>query len=354
MTILLILAAVPIARFLRKTLTEKFGNDVLAIILLPFIVAGLEVFRRFVWNSRREERLRKSLLFLLICGIYVLKLYSLKIQVERFHLLEYGVLAIFVTLACNRHKLGKISLGWALVVVHITALTDELFQWYWPDRYGEWRDVVINFESAVMALIAVVILNPPIGLFNSSSRKAWSILLLVFSVLSIISGMFFLKVQVFGYEHFTPETGRFRSIFKENQLLMTTEENYRGFLDSIGKNTGQSAGFEYTKYWYEREAREHFDRTRLLWEQKKIKEAALEYRITNLYYSAYLKVRNLQFSEEIDRSLSIMTERSDPEHLSSVLNWFIVGVNREQVIWIQWFFACIFAFCAFVVIFWRH
>jgi hypothetical protein len=340
-TAVLILLAVPFARPVQNVLEQRSIYAVVAVITLGFIAAGAVVFRRVVWKSRRGRWVRGALFFA-VCSVYIWRLKSLTIQVERFHLLEYGILAVLIALACGRKQWGIVSLGFALCGVLLIGMGDELFQYFWPKRVGEWRDVMINLESGVLALTALSILNPRKAFLGRSHGRFWLVLTSFLSILSIAGGMFILKVQTFGHEHFDPDIGRFRSFFTREELEVSTVQNYRDFLARIESGEGVHAGHHFEKYWFEREAQEHFDRTRLLHEAKRYDEMVLEYRITTRYFYAYLDIRGMTFGDDIVSIASTRTLRVNPVHLSSVVNWMVVVVNREQVIFWMWAVASVF------------
>lgn len=344
----LILAAVPFARPVQKALETRSKHAVLAVITAGFLVIGIAVFRRLVWKPS-EGKWRRVFFFGAVCGVYVWRLSNLSIIVERFHLLEYGTLAVLTALACSRRNLGIVSLGWAVWVTILTGLADELFQFYRPERVGEWRDVLINLESGLLGLAALCVLAPSRSILGRSNRRSWIRLLAGFSLISVLSGMFVLKVQVFGYEHDVPGIGRFRSFFPLRELEVSTVENYRQFLDKLETGDDVRPGLFIEKYWYEREAKEHFDRTRLLWEQENFSEAVLEYRITMRYFHAFLEIRGWAFPTEIVEGVTRHEPVIHPEHLSRVVNWMIVAVNRRQVIWLTWLTAAVFALGAAAV-----
>ena len=309
------------------------------------MVIGIEVFRRFVWKAS-SHRFHRMTAFIIIASIYGWRLSILKIHVERFHLLEYGILAILVTFACACMNLGFVSLLWGVIAVHGVGMADELFQYFWPDRYGEWRDVLINIQSGILANAALLLMYPHKRFYKRSSHMQWSCLFAGLSILSVLSGLFFFKVQVFGYEHIDSDIGRFKSYFPMSELQRTTPEAYQAFL----KKTEQSpTPFSLNqKYWYEREGREHYDRARLLFEQNRPDTAKREFLIATRYFSAYLAVYDIHFKTEMVQAFEKLNLTPNRKFLSRVVDWMIVKVNRNQVTGLVWFSTILFFIAAVI------
>lgn len=97
-----------------------------------------------------------------IAVVYFLVLLRLAIP-ERSHLMEYGVLAVFVYEALlERSMQGRRVPYPALLGVLITALigaVDEGIQLFLPNRVFDWRDMLFNLLAAVMAVVAMLVLR---------------------------------------------------------------------------------------------------------------------------------------------------------------------------------------------------
>jgi VanZ family protein len=77
------------------------------------------------------------------------------------HVAEYAVLAALCWRALRKpRKLDPRSwswrdAGWAVSLVALYALTDEIHQSFVPSRYGSWRDVLVDTMGGVLGLLLV-------------------------------------------------------------------------------------------------------------------------------------------------------------------------------------------------------
>jgi hypothetical protein len=98
-----------------------------------------------------------------IVATYLLVLVRMAIPEERTHLIEYGVVAIFVKEALTeRASQGRRVPVPALLAILTTALVgllDECIQAFLPTRVFDFRDILFNGLAAVMAVAASVALT---------------------------------------------------------------------------------------------------------------------------------------------------------------------------------------------------
>lgn len=98
-----------------------------------------------------------------VMAVYLLVFVRMTSQVERSHLIEYGVVAIFVYEALKeRSSQGRRVLAPAWLAMAATALVgavDESLQLLVPSRVFDPQDIFFNTLAAVMAIAASVILG---------------------------------------------------------------------------------------------------------------------------------------------------------------------------------------------------
>lgn len=338
----MILATVPIARPLQNFLSSHFSDRIFYVFTAAFVLIGLDVFRRII-TSDHSLRRRRLIGFFIVCLLYVWRISLLQVQVERFHLLEYGVLGILIAFAAMHHGAGVASFGFGLASGFAVGLCDEFFQWTWPDRYGEWRDVIINIEGSALALIALLILRPPRAMLRRPSRSALFWLFLIIAILSLASALFLNYTQTFGFMNLDPEVGRFKSFFSLARLQSIDAEAYQ-----IIRQRGESAEADRRAreelYWYDREAKEHFDRANLSFECNLDQEGSLDAHIALKYFGPSLAFYGMSFSiESLDR-MSRTHISDDPVLFSRVVNWLITETSRHQAVGIALVTAGLF-FC---------
>ena len=72
------------------------------------------------------------------------------------HFVEYAILAVLLWLAARRTPaLARHAVLLAFILASLFALSDEFHQWFVPNRAADWRDVLVDFAGAAMALFGV-------------------------------------------------------------------------------------------------------------------------------------------------------------------------------------------------------
>lgn len=97
-----------------------------------------------------------------IAVVYFLVFLRLTIP-ERSHLIEYGVVAVFIYEALTeRASQGRRVPFPALLAILATSLVgaiDEFIQLILPSRVFDWTDILFNFLASLMAVVAMVALG---------------------------------------------------------------------------------------------------------------------------------------------------------------------------------------------------
>lgn len=120
-----------------------------------FLIAGGLVWLgvRF-FRSGPERRIRWLGVFLAACIGYGFFLFRLSTYpVERFHLLEYGMLAFLWMRALDDRSGWARRAFYAVAGVLFVGFVDEVFQGVLPRRYYENRDILLNVSSGIFGLI---------------------------------------------------------------------------------------------------------------------------------------------------------------------------------------------------------
>jgi VanZ family protein len=105
-----------------------------------------------------------ALAWLAALGVVYFYLYGHVFQepIERLHLVQYGLLswAIWWAWPSSRISAPQRAIGVWLLNAAVGA-GDELIQHFTPGRFGEFRDVLINWESAALGLAVLLVLLGP-------------------------------------------------------------------------------------------------------------------------------------------------------------------------------------------------
>ncbi len=97
-----------------------------------------------------------------IAVVYFMVFFRLTMP-ERSHLIEYGVVAVFIYEALTeRARHGRRVPLPALLAILATSLVgaiDEFIQWFLPSRHFEWTDILFNFLASLMAVLSMAVLG---------------------------------------------------------------------------------------------------------------------------------------------------------------------------------------------------
>jgi hypothetical protein len=325
-----ILAAVPLARPLQNWLTAQFSANIFKAISLLFVPIGIWILYNLVWKPG-TQRITRFIYFLFVSALFARRLAALPVEVERFHLLEYGALALCVLLALYHRGSTRISFAWSLSACFLVGMMDEYYQFMTPGRYGEIRDILINCEGALLALLIPLYLGPFTALRKPSPRSAWAGFSAALAILALLCGMFILKVQIFGYRIIDTDFGIFSSVFTQDELLNMDPKTVELWA-SDHSNGSSIEPDQKRRDWYIREATEHFNLSRFLIEKSEMDSAMREFGIAKRYYGAYLSTAKLT----LPRHIEAMFNHFVPPHMkvkyrSDALNFIITSVTADQI-----------------------
>ncbi|HBE03754.1 MAG TPA: hypothetical protein DC049_14970 [Spirochaetia bacterium] len=131
---------------------QKFEMFML-ILFIMFLLAAL-----FIYLYRGKislSRIIRLLLFFTAGGISGYLIFSrIKIPEERFHILQFGLLAALV-LNENSNKKGFIC---AFFIIILTAALDEIFQFFLPARWGTIEDIILGTTGGIWGMLLWAIL----------------------------------------------------------------------------------------------------------------------------------------------------------------------------------------------------
>jgi len=136
----------PICDFLQERTPFTLVVNTSLILILGLLMIIL-------WRKKRFQRISSYVLlgFVLLCYGYGIK--TLRLPAEKIHFVQYGLLA-FLCFQAIRVDLGKPwAFGAALLLAFILGWIDEGIQHLLPNRYYEFRDVLLNGWSATLGLL---------------------------------------------------------------------------------------------------------------------------------------------------------------------------------------------------------
>lgn len=143
---------------LAATLAEELRNR--GRIDVVFVVGFLLVLATIASQGlRRRPRGAEIVVVLGIAAVYLMVFVRMAIPVEeRTHLIEYGVLSIFIYEAlaerARRGGGGHFSALLAVLLTTFFGVADEYIQHFLPERTFDPRDILFNFLAGFMAIAA--------------------------------------------------------------------------------------------------------------------------------------------------------------------------------------------------------
>ena len=154
--ITVIFAAIPFVRTLREAFAVRWPVELLAFAVMTIVAAAAAV--TLVVSQRYRHSIRWADVAWLsgIAAVLIVWTRSLMGQPEEaVHFLEYGVLGVLLYRALRLHIPDPgIFVAGALLGI-IVGTVDEILQWLVPDRFWDFRDLVLNGGASVLVQIAV-------------------------------------------------------------------------------------------------------------------------------------------------------------------------------------------------------
>jgi VanZ family protein len=142
--------------------------------------------------------------------------------VERFHFVEYGLLACLFYRAWRPVDNG-VALVWALLAGVFVGILDESLQWFVPARVGEMHDIFIDAVAVACGLCFACSVDPPSRLGVPLHRGTIRPTEYALSVVLFAFALFFQVVHL-GHQLYDPEIGIFRSRYTAEDLLASARD----------------------------------------------------------------------------------------------------------------------------------
>ena len=271
-----VVMSAPFIRDIRDFIKTNFPGQYVKFIAvaIALVIGGSVVIALIRIRDRRAARYGAIAAALLIGTAYSLWNAQGIVEVdtvERFHFVEYGLIALLFYRAFRPAQDLSILLL-PIVAGQIVGTFEEWLQWFIPGRVGDMRDVFLNGAAILCGLLFSLGVDPPdrfsIALSPASRRRTG----FVAAAATIVFATFVHTVHL-GTEINDPEAGRFRSLYDGEKLLalsrdreaawksappiarpasLSREDQYlnEGFLHAQERNKRWSAG-DFTSAWFE-------------------------------------------------------------------------------------------------------
>jgi hypothetical protein len=232
--------------FIQGAFPDRYRLIILSLVGLALVVAAQWAVRSI--TDRRPQRYGLIALAAIVAAGYALATATGNANVdavERFHFVEYGLLAVLYHRAWGDRG-GTAAFVLPFMATFIVGTMDEAMQWFVPLRVGEWRDIALNAVAIACGLLFAVAVRRaewPVGrdakrpgvsrgVAGGSSRdpalRATPGLLrspsLLASGLAVAAFAAFVYVVHAGHEIRDPAIGVFRSRFTADELLAASAD----------------------------------------------------------------------------------------------------------------------------------
>lgn len=288
-----ILAVAPFFGLLRDRLLALMPRAFAVVLTAGFtsalLIGGVIGLRRI--ESHRWLRVGGCLLAAVLVGVLVMLAARGPADVsavERFHILEYGLLAGLFYWAL-RPGAGRLALLMALLAAAIFGVLDEAVQWLVPTRVGEMRDVLLNWSAAAIGLLAAGSVAPPRSVAAGARRGRRFTAGLLGGALILLSAAFFDMAHL-GSRIVDAEGGLvFRSWFSAERLRRLGTARARTWAVAP---PGALHPLSLEDY-YLTEATTHVQSRNQALQQRNLRAAWGEERILERWYAPVLRLRGL-------------------------------------------------------------
>ena len=240
---LVIYATIPIARPLLKMVDRLWGADLLRWLSIAITVGAAGLAARYIYRQVPRLSGRRLAWLAAVVGVFLyLMLTKMKTPSEALHFLEYGLLGLLVWRALSHRVRDRWVYPCAVLVCMLVGMVDEILQWMMPGRFWDVRDILHNGIAALLAQLAVAGgMRPPFIHGGTSPRSVRWFFSLSAAFLILVGlcasntpvavdwysgrlpALAFLReldhpMSEYGYRYQTPETGRFYSRFRLEDL----------------------------------------------------------------------------------------------------------------------------------------
>lgn len=142
---------------LAQTLVDTLGSDFLSVWL--FLLGCILVLAAVITQGLKVRPSGMEIAIALgVAAAYLLIFVRMAVPTERSHLVEYGVVAVFVYEALlERTSQGRrvpVPGVLAIAIASVIGVIDEGIQWLLPSRVMDPVDMLFNALAAVMAVVA--------------------------------------------------------------------------------------------------------------------------------------------------------------------------------------------------------
>ena len=141
----------PLCEFLRETTPFNFLVNTMLLIVLSIVFYYLFFRVKFTLQDTAYT------IVLAICCFFIFT--KITIPEERIHFVEYGIMAGLIYRAVSIDVKNVNAYILACVLNALLGWVDEIIQYFLPNRYFDWHDVLFNALGGILGLMIVAIFS---------------------------------------------------------------------------------------------------------------------------------------------------------------------------------------------------
>ena len=226
---LAVVAAAPFVGQLRAAVQSAMPGRYVAVLVTAIATAVVLALVAAVWRIRERRALRYGALAaaVAIAATYATLTSSGIAEVdavERFHFVEYGLLALLYHRVWRAHA-DLTAFALPLLAGILVGTVDEWVQWVIPFRVGELRDVLLNGVAVVCGLLFAIGLDPPRRFVRWRDGRSRATLFRLATATAGTCALFFHVVHLgYAVPLAAPAAGTFASRFQADELLAASHD----------------------------------------------------------------------------------------------------------------------------------
>jgi hypothetical protein len=157
----LIYATIPFVRGLREAFAARWPAEIIGFAVMAAIAIAAAAAIASIHRSRRRIGIADTLWLLAVAAVSVIWTRHLMGQPEEaVHFIEYGILGILLYGAMERRVPDWTIYAVVVLTGMLVGTVDELIQWATPERFWDFRDIVLNGSAVALVQIAIWRLAP--------------------------------------------------------------------------------------------------------------------------------------------------------------------------------------------------
>lgn len=196
---------------------------IVAAVIGVALAAGLGLTIARIRDNRAARYGALSLALALAVG-YAVVIRTGEVErdlVERFHFVEYGLLAVLFS-AAFRARPDASAVVLPLCAGLLVGIADEWFQWFVPTRVGELSDVLLNAVAVASGVLGSAAVQPPRSLARPAGRSGQ--LIAAGMALVTLAAALFVDAVHLGHTIADPAVGAFSSTFAPDELALAAAD----------------------------------------------------------------------------------------------------------------------------------